>query len=200
MIALALIPLFSALNRAAGYNPIEDYQKARGLQTYEMAWAVAPDWMRAAKYATDKFACAGYAGLIVACWDCKMGIITALGFAIWRLFGWGAMFHAFNGRPYVGTGVLSKLVGKFLGDYPQTAAVVYGGLRGGLGIMPWACGIGYYSLPAGLALLAADLGMGAVYWFAGAHQRATGQDTGIKRSEWAFGALLGACMALAIWG
>ena len=110
------------------------------------------------------------------------------------------MFHAFRDGPYVGTGTLSRFVGKFLGDYPQTAAVVYGGLRGGLGIVPWAAGIGYHSLPAGVALLCAGFSMGGVYWLGGIHQRATGQDTGIKVSECLFGALLGACMALAIWG
>lgn len=205
--SLLLILVFAALNRAAGYDPIEDYAKERNT-SIEHAWDIAPDWRRWAKYATDKFVCAVYAGLLVAglSWiqggivmAIGLGLATAVGFAFWRLFGWGAMFHAFNGEPYEGTGVLSKFVGAFLGHNPQAAAVLYGGLRGGLGIIPWAAGVGYHDVPAGLALLVAGLSMGGIYWLGGIHQRATRKDTGIKISEVLFGAVLGACMAVAIW-
>lgn len=199
MIEILLIPALSLLNRAAGWNAVEDYQKKHGLDTYEQAWAKCPAWMRVAKYATDKFVCAAYAGLIVSCWDWKLGIVTALGFAIWRLFGWGAIFHAFNGRSYVGTGKLSRFVGKFLGDYAEAASTVYGCIRGFLGMLPFAAGLamlGHFG--AGLALLVVGACMGVVYWLGGIHQRLTGKDTGIKISEALMGALLGACIAGAL--
>lgn len=195
---LLLIPLFAALNRAAGWNPIDDYRKKRGFQNIGTVWYVAPAWMRVANYATDKFACAAYAGLIVACWDWKLGLVTALGFAVWRLFGWGPMFHAFNGRPYVGTGFLSKAVGKIVSG--ELAAVIYGGLRGFLGLLLWAAGLALLDRSiAAVAILTSGACMGAVYWLGGIHQRATGKDTGIKISEVLFGALLGACMAGVVW-
>lgn len=210
MITLILIPLFAILNRAAGWCPVEDYAYKHKL-TLSVARRTCPLWMVWAKHLTSDGAVAAYAGLSagLAAWSWQFADITFIGWWAWRAPAWGVMFSTFYGDKYVGTGILSNAVGRIFGDYKELSGAVYGGCRGFLGFLPWTImlaayayytgsGSGYYV--SGATYLVAGLGMGAVYWLAGGHQRKTGLDTGIKRGELAFGAIIGAVTSFYMWG